>query len=296
MSIYKKIHQVQAATRSLAANAIGQTGAARYNYVSGSKLLGIIRPLMDKLGLILTQEVVDIKNEPITYMTRNGEKTEMFTTVHIRFTWVDTEDSSQMVNEFFANGMNAWDKGLGSALTYAERYYLMKTFHIATDDDDVDALVKEEAIKSLPSQAVQARRAAAMKPVPKEKEIENGVMTPEQFRERWNSDEEGGGITYEDIAVCARSWGLFPKPKIEPIEKVKMAVLKAAGVQDEQPYTPMADKDYWKIVKAYAEGKKTKTGGDYRQTWIEMTHAKAEHIAEFDNSVDDYKAANGINL
>ena len=231
------MHQVQAATRSLAANTEGQTGAARYNYVSGAKLLGVIRPLMDKLGLILTQEVVDIKNEPITYMTRNGEKTEMFTTVHIRFTWVDTDDGSQVINDFFANGMNAWDKGLGSALTYAERYYLMKTFHIATDEDDVDALVKEEAINSQPSAAVQARRTAAKRPA-----------------------------------------------------------AKAEAAPAEQPYTPMADKDYWKIVKAYAEGKKTKTGGDYRQTWIEMTHAKPEHIAEFDNSVDDYKAANGINL
>ena len=231
------MHQVQAATRSLAANTEGQTGAARYNYVSGAKLLGVIRPLMDKLGLILTQEVVDIKNEPITYMTRNGEKTEMFTTVHIRFTWVDTDDGSQVVNDFFANGMNAWDKGLGSALTYAERYYLMKTFHIATDEDDVDALVKEEAINSQPSQAVQARRTAAKRPAAKEE-----------------------------------------------------------AAPAEQPYTPMADKDYWKIVKAYAEGKKTKTGGDYRQTWIDMTHAKAEHIAEFDNHVDDYKASNGINL
>ena len=231
------MHQVQAATRSLAANTEGQTGAARYNYVSGAKLLGVIRPLMDKLGLILTQEVVDIKNEPITYMTRNGEKTEMFTTVHIRFTWVDTDDGSQVVNDFFANGMNAWDKGLGSALTYAERYYLMKTFHIATDEDDVDALVKEEAINSQPSQAVQARRVAAKRPA--------------------------------------------AKAEVAPAE---------------QPYTPMADKDYWKIVKAYAEGKKTKTGGDYRQTWIEMTHAKPEHIAEFDNHVDDYKASNGINL
>lgn len=231
------MHQVQAATRSLAANTEGQTGAARYNYVSGAKLLGVIRPLMDKLGLILTQEVVDIKNEPITYMTRNGEKTEMFTTVHIRFTWVDTDDGSQVVNDFFANGMNAWDKGLGSALTYAERYYLMKTFHIATDEDDVDALVKEEAINSQPSQAVQARRVAAKRPA--------------------------------------------PKAEVAPAE---------------QPYTPMADKDYWKIVKAYAEGKKTKTGGDYRQTWIDMTHAKPEHIAEFDNHVDDYKASNGINL
>lgn len=231
------MHQVQAATRSLAANTEGQTGAARYNYVSGAKLLGVIRPLMDKLGLILTQEVVDIKNEPITYMTRNGEKTEMFTTVHIRFTWVDTDDGSQVVNDFFANGMNAWDKGLGSALTYAERYYLMKTFHIATDEDDVDALVKEEAINSQPSQAVQARRTAAKRPA-----------------------------------------------------------AKAEAAPAEQPYTPMADKDYWKIVKAYAEGKKTKTGGDYRQTWIDMTHAKPEHIAEFDNHVDDYKASNSINL
>ena len=97
------MHQVQAATRSLAANTEGQTGSARYNYVSGAKLLGVIRPLMDKLGLILTQEVVDIKNEPITYMTRNGEKTEMFTTAHIRFTWVDTDDGSQVVNDFFCH-------------------------------------------------------------------------------------------------------------------------------------------------------------------------------------------------
>ena len=146
MPVYKKLHKLQAATRSLSANAEGQTGSARYSYVSGAKLLGTIRPKMDELGLILTQEVLDIRNEPITYMTRNGEKTEMFTTAHIRFTWVDTEDDSTFSNDFFANGMNAWDKGLGSALTYAERYYLMKTFHIATDEDDIDALVKDEAI------------------------------------------------------------------------------------------------------------------------------------------------------
>ena len=221
------MHQVQAATRSLAANTEGQTGAAKYNYVSGAKLLGVIRPLMDKLGLILTQEVVDIKNEPITYMTRNGEKTEMFTTAHIRFTWVDTDDGSQVVNDFFANGMNAWDKGLGSALTYAERYYLMKTFHIATDEDDVDALVKDEAIKpQQPSQAVQARRAAA------------------------------------------------GRAKAE--------------------YKPVADEVYWKIIEAFANGRPTKTGGDYRETWIQTTHAGMEQIAKFDNDVANYKMASNL--
>ena len=147
MSVYKKLSSIQAALRSLAANAEGQTGQAKYGYVSGSKLLGHLRPLMDKEKLILSQEVTEITNTPITYMTRNGEKVEMFTTLKIRFTWIDSEDESKLVNEFYANGMNAWDKGLGSALTYAERYYLMKFFHIATDEDDVDALVKDEAIK-----------------------------------------------------------------------------------------------------------------------------------------------------
>ena len=225
MSVYKKLHQVQAATRSLAANTQGQTGAARYDYVSGAKLLGVIRPLMDSLGLILTQEVVEITNTPMTYSTKNGEKTEMFTTAHIRFTWIDTEDESKIVNDFFANGMNAWEKGLGSALTYAERYYLMKTFHIATDEDDVDALVKDEAIKTQPSPAVKARRAAADR-----------------------ADASGG-------------------------------------------YKPLSQIDYWRIVEAYANGRPTKTGGDYRETWIKMTNAGAEQIAKFDNDVDGYRAA-----
>ena len=35
-------------------------------------------------------------------------------------------------------GMNGFEKGLGSALTYAERYFLLKYFHIATDEDDID--------------------------------------------------------------------------------------------------------------------------------------------------------------
>lgn len=229
MSVYKKMHQVQAATRSLAANVEGQTGAARYNYVSGAKLLGVIRPLMDKLGLILTQEVLDIQNEPITYTTRNGEKTEMFTTAHIRFTWVDTEDGSSLVNDFYANGMNAWDKGLGSALTYAERYYLMKTFHIATDEDDVDAQVKDEAITTTLPQAVKARRAAA------------------------------GRVTLQ-----------------------------------EQKYEPMSEKAYWQVITAYAQGKRTKTGGDYFDTWVATTHAGQEEIAKFHHDVDNFRIANNL--
>ena len=56
-------------------------------------------------------------------------------------------------------------------------------------------------------------------------------------------------------------------------------------------YQPLAESSYWKIIEAYALGKPTKTGGDYRQTWIETTHAGAEQIAKFDHDVENFKAA-----
>ena len=144
--ILAKLLEIQKATRAFAADKTGQTGAASYGYVSGSKILSQVRPMMDNLGVLLSQEITDISNTPITYTTSKGQKTEIFTSLRLRFTWIDTEDQSTLVNDFAANGMNAFDKGLGSALTYGERYYLLKFFHIATDKDDVDAIIRDEAI------------------------------------------------------------------------------------------------------------------------------------------------------
>ena len=63
---------------------------------------------------------------------------------------------------------------------------------------------------------------------------------------------------------------------------------------DNKPYEPMSEEDYWKIIKAYAEGRKTKTGGDYRTTWIMMTNAKEDNILEFDHNVENYRIANNL--
>jgi hypothetical protein len=65
-------------------------------------------------------------------------KSEILSKVMMRFTWIDCETGEKDENLFGANGQNDWEKGLGSALTYAERYFLLKFFHIATDADDID--------------------------------------------------------------------------------------------------------------------------------------------------------------
>lgn len=65
-----------------------------------------------------------------------------------------------------------------------------------------------------------------------------------------------------------------------------------AGVKP--PYKPMATDTYWKIVKAYGDGRKTKVGGDYRQAWIDATNAGPAEVRQFDEDVEYYRlAANG---
>ena len=134
MNIYQKLHKIQSAILGLGKDKKGNN----YEYVTGNKVLSEIKPLMNDLGLLLKQEVISIDNVRQDYATRNGNKSEINSKVMMRFTWVDVETGEKDENLFGANGQNDWDKGVGSALTYGERYFLLKYFHIATDEDDID--------------------------------------------------------------------------------------------------------------------------------------------------------------
>lgn len=61
-------------------------------------------------------------------------------------------------------------------------------------------------------------------------------MTKVEFKQRWESDPIGGGISFDDIADCAKDWGLFPKPRAQDFLPVLYAVLKAARAEDAENY------------------------------------------------------------
>ena len=86
--------------------------------------------------------------------------------------------------------------------------------------------------------------------------------------------------------------GSVQQSQSEPSQAVKAR--RAAKAKSPAPaaYQPMPEEMYWKIVAAYAQGKLTKTGGDYKMTWIETTHAGAGEILKFDNDVENWRAAN----
>lgn len=147
-----------------------------YDYLSGNKLFEVVRPKMDELGLLLLPSVVACSSTPMTYNVWDNKakalvtKTENLVALDIDFTWVDVESGETYTAHWHGTGQNGFDKGYGSALTYAERYYLLKLFHIATDKDDVDAIaaVRDEAVERA---AVEVAAKAAENAVPVQVEV-----------------------------------------------------------------------------------------------------------------------------
>jgi hypothetical protein len=186
MSIYKKLHEIQKKINGLSKDkdTKSQYNPNGYKYVTGDKVLTQIKPLMNTLGLLLKQEVLSIENIRQDYNVKSGQKSEINSKVMMRFTWVDIETGEKDENLFGANGQNDWDKGVGSALTYGERYFLLKYFHIATDEDDVDnpdRKTKEPITKpTITDDRFEKALIAISEGKAKKSDLEAFELTPEQ--------------------------------------------------------------------------------------------------------------------
>jgi hypothetical protein len=133
VNIYEKLIEVRKAVPYLQKEAKGH----QYNYVSSSQVLSAVRRRMDEVGLML---IPTITNTKVT-AENDGKRTTYFTELWIDFTWVNAEKPDELwKSSWYGQGIDiAGEKGVGKALTYAEKYYLLKTFNIATDKDDPDS-------------------------------------------------------------------------------------------------------------------------------------------------------------
>lgn len=168
VALYRKILNLQKTVKALKKD----SQSYGYEYLSGDKLFDVVRPAMDELGLLLLPSVKNVSTTPVTYSAwdRNSkaviQKTENLVDLDVDFTWVDTETGATLTQTWHGSGQNGFDKSYGSALTYAERYFLLKTFHIATNKDDVDAVAAtrdqsiEEAAQAVAKEAAELRARA----------------------------------------------------------------------------------------------------------------------------------------
>ena len=115
-----------------------------FDYVSGSQILRAIKGKMDELGVLLIPRVDydTLHWEKHEYTTKKGEKKlDFIITMKMKYTWVNAEDPEDKIEiDWVCIGQQTDDiaKAVGTAMTYNERYFLLKFLGLPTDEDDAD--------------------------------------------------------------------------------------------------------------------------------------------------------------
>lgn len=64
------------------------------------------------------------------------------------------------------------------------------------------------------------------------------AMSKPEFKARWESNDSGGDISFNDISDCAVAWGVSSRPKTARIDVIRYLVLKAAETNDYEEFAP----------------------------------------------------------
>lgn len=142
-----------------------------YKYVSEDAILMKVKQGMAKYGLVLTPS---IKEGTPTLQEINYEKTkklrdgsmqtekihEYVVTAEMTYRWTNLDNTDEQVefSWFIVASQQDPAQAYGSALTYANRYAMLKFFQVPTSEDDVDAYLTRQKKQNEKDEKAQARQ------------------------------------------------------------------------------------------------------------------------------------------
>ena len=135
-TLYLKLLEIRKAVEYMQKTERGNQGAM---YVDPAVLLKIIRGKMNECGVLLMPNLKDCNVSEIAAPTAKNPNNKGFLFVSdMDYVFVDAETGEQERVSWFVTGNHMQDPSMamGGALTYAERYFLLKFFQIPTSKDD----------------------------------------------------------------------------------------------------------------------------------------------------------------
>lgn len=135
MNLFEKLLEMQKRVDGVIKD--GKNTSDKYDFASDENVLDKFRPMMDELGLLLIPRITGAQLHEGT--TKSGTARYM-TEIFMDMVWHDVESGEEYAVPFYAQGVDlAGEKGVGKGLTYAEKYFLLKFFHVPTKRDDPDS-------------------------------------------------------------------------------------------------------------------------------------------------------------
>jgi hypothetical protein len=179
-NIFQRMSMITQEITAVAKNLSVGTGKNQYKAVGEPDVLAAVRPVEAKHGVYsypISREIVE--SGTLEKENQYGKTIQNYMRIKVvyRFLCIDNP-ASHMDIESFGDGVDAQDKAPGKAMTYADKYALMKAYKIITGDDP-DQYESEEYIKKQqnPRQQSQTKQQK-----PQEKEFNPNEVTEKQAK------------------------------------------------------------------------------------------------------------------
>lgn len=141
MNIYQKMAAITAELQTVAKNLDVKAGGGSYKAVSERDIIDAVKPLEEKYGIYsypADREVIEssiLENEK-TYNGNTTKTSSFFTRMKTTYMFINIDNPDERITTVtFSEGIDTQDKGSGKAMTYADKYALMKAYKISTGDD-----------------------------------------------------------------------------------------------------------------------------------------------------------------
>ncbi|OMF70469.1 ERF family protein [Paenibacillus glucanolyticus] len=156
LNLYQKIVQV----RQVAEGFSKDKSSYGYSYVSGNQVLSKIKDKMNELNLLLLPSTQVGEHHTHAYKTSRGKDVLDFVVKgEMTYTWInaDNPEEREPVTWAYYGQQDEISKAYGSGLTYSERYYLLKSLGLPTDEDDPDAKKPQETKPEPPPTSLKSK-------------------------------------------------------------------------------------------------------------------------------------------
>jgi len=139
LNLYKKLYK---ARKDLEAVYKTKNANERYATVKSEDVMSEIRKVCDEAGLIFIPQILSSQQQILPEKTTGQGNTYVDIQISFRMQYkvIDIDSGEEIICEWYAIGQDKDDtaKAGGKALTYYEKYFMMKLFQISINSDDPD--------------------------------------------------------------------------------------------------------------------------------------------------------------
>lgn len=153
MNIYEKMAAITAELSRVAKNLSVGEGKSSYKAVGEADVLAAVKPLEEKYKVYsypFSRNVIesDILTSTKTYNGQETTTSKMYMRLETIYRFVNTENPDEHIDvTTYGDGIDAADKAPGKAMTYGDKYALLKAYKIITGDDPDQNHSDENAVK-----------------------------------------------------------------------------------------------------------------------------------------------------